>query len=167
LAGRGWGVMIASGVGMVLLGAALAAATRALLAPSVKPPPPVAPTLPRKDDAPVELDEDRAPRATTLKTPPRAGKLPDELQRAEILAAMERVKPKADRCADEFHQNGIATVKMTLVSSGRVMQVKAEGELAGTPLGTCIEQAAKTASFRSFKRPTVTLTYPFLLKEKE
>jgi|SRR5579871_2027215 len=171
-----WPALVASGVGTVALGAALAAATRALIVPSegearagaamqqaapfgtlgavTSPlPPPV-------------LDDELPRRASKVK---RAGALvppPDDLQRGEIVAAMERVKPRAARCYAEYKQPGTATVKMTISSTGRVASARVLGELEGTDEAACVEAAAKGASFRSFKRPSLSLTWPFVLRDE-
>ncbi len=157
-------VLLVSGAGMVALGAAVAATTRALLAPAPVPAPAAAaPPSPARAAEPSATDEE--PRAVRVAEPsPR--RAPDELQRADILAAIERVKPRAAKCFDEFKQPGVATVKLTVASSGRVTSSKIIGALADTEEGDCVAAAAKAASFRPFKRPTVTLTWPLVLKEE-
>lgn len=89
---------------------------------------------------------------------------PQQLARPEILGAMEKVKPKVHACFVKFRQPGILTVRMTIAASGRVTQARVEGNFAASDTARCVESAAKSAWFRSSKRPPATLTWPFLLR---
>lgn len=108
-----------------------------------------------------DSDDERPTRGGALR---EAGAPPDDLVRTEILAAMDRVKPRVGNCFDLYNQPGLATVRMTVTSSGHVASARVIGALEGTPTAECVEGVARTASFRPFKRPSVTLTWPFVLK---
>ena len=93
------------------------------------------------------------------------GDLRDDPTRQEILAAMERVKPHAQDCFDRFQVAATVTVKLVVSgASGHVASAAAQGELADSPTAKCVEDAARAAQFRPFRRDSVTLTYPFVLK---
>lgn len=114
--------------------------------------------------SPVANDDDGEERPRPADGLREAGQPPDNLVRNEILVAMERVKPRVANCFDLYNQPGLATVQMTVTSAGHVASAKVIGALAGTPTAECVENAARAASFRPFKRPSVTLTWPFVLK---
>lgn len=87
----------------------------------------------------------------------------EALSRSDIAMAMQRLKPRAMQCFTRFRHAGIASVKMAIAPSGRVAGAKAMGELAGSPIGECLEAVARTATFRAFRRPQqITLAWPFL-----
>lgn len=88
-------------------------------------------------------------------------RLPGELTRGDIVNAMSRIKPRAEQCFAETKTPSLINVKLTVASSGRVTAAKVQGDVAGTPAGDCLEAAARAATFRSFNRPSLTLTWPF------
>jgi len=70
------------------------------------------------------------------------------LSPADISVAMAQVKVKGNSCAQRFGRSGTAELKITVSRDGKVTDVLVGGKLAGTPVAGCIEQAAKSASFR-------------------
>lgn len=70
------------------------------------------------------------------------------LSPGEISAAMGQLKGRGNACAQRLGRGGTAELKITVSKDGRVTDVKLAGKLAGTPVGTCIEQAAHGLSFR-------------------
>jgi hypothetical protein len=64
-------------------------------------------------------------------------------------------------CAAERH--GVATVEITVGSSGRVRSALVTGDFAGTPEGSCVARAVRRARFPQFTQPTFEITYPFSL----
>ena len=89
---------------------------------------------------------------------------PEQLSRLEILAAMKRVKPRAQACFARYRQPGLLQVRLTIAPTGRVTSARAEGALAGSETARCVEGAARTASFRSSRRAPAAVTWPFLLR---
>ncbi|HJX54002.1 MAG TPA: hypothetical protein VJ801_14645 [Polyangia bacterium] len=69
------------------------------------------------------------------------------LSQADISRVMAGVKARGKDCARELGQKGIAELKLTVSKGGNVTDVKVGGKLANTPVGACIEKAARTASF--------------------
>lgn len=56
---------------------------------------------------------------------------------------------------------GTATVAITFASSGRVTTANVSPPFAGTPAGSCIARAVRSASVPSFTRATFTVNFPF------
>ncbi len=155
-------LLVVVGVTLIAAGAAVAWVALGEPGPSRALPPPATTLTSERPPIGVDADDD-APE------PPRgaireAGQPPDDLVRTEIIAAMDRVKPRVANCFDLFNQPGLATVRLQVASSGRVTSAKVEGELAGTQTAQCVEAAARNATFRSFKRASMTVTWPFVLK---
>jgi hypothetical protein len=69
------------------------------------------------------------------------------LSAADISAAMSVVKTRGNECAQRLGQAGIAQLKLTVGKDGRVSDVRVSGKVANTPLGQCIEKAARAAAF--------------------
>lgn len=69
------------------------------------------------------------------------------LSQADISRVMAGVKARGKDCARQLGQKGIAELKLTVSKDGNVTDVKVGGKLANTPVGACIEKAARTASF--------------------
>jgi hypothetical protein len=57
------------------------------------------------------------------------------------------------------------TIKMnvTIANSGRVKSASAMGAHAGTPVGLCAARAVRRAKFPKFKKPSLSVKYPFKL----
>jgi hypothetical protein len=70
------------------------------------------------------------------------------LSPAEIGAAMAQLKGRGNACAQRLGRGGTAELKITVSKDGKVTDVKLGGKLTGTPVGACIEQAARGLSFR-------------------
>jgi predicted Zn finger-like uncharacterized protein len=77
---------------------------------------------------------------------PAAEKAPP-LDREEIVKGMNAVMPRARECYNQYKVPGVATVKITVSPAGRVSGASVTGRFAGTPSGTCVEAALKTARF--------------------
>jgi hypothetical protein len=75
---------------------------------------------------------------------------------------MSGVKGRVGECYARFRVPGMAMIKLS-ISHGRVTWATLVGELAGTPEGTCIEEAVKTATFPSAVN-TNDVNYPFMLR---
>ncbi len=87
-----------------------------------------------------------------------AGPLPKNA----LVAGLNSVRPKVSACYNQFKVPGTAMVNITIGKNGKVSKADVTGKFAGTPTGTCVEAAVKTAVFPpsdGFSTP-----YPFQLK---
>jgi hypothetical protein len=75
---------------------------------------------------------------------------------------MGKVKGRVAGCYDQFKVPGMAMVHVT-ISSGHVSAASVSGAFAGTPTGSCVEKAVKSASFAKAKNAS-TIDYPFMLR---
>jgi hypothetical protein len=74
------------------------------------------------------------------------------------VAVMQALTPELERCAGDTH--GLARLTMTVSGRGRVMHVLVGGDFDGTPEGSCIAKAARSAQFPTFEQASMKLTYP-------
>ena len=74
----------------------------------------------------------------------------------------ERCSAKVQACYNQFKVPGTAMVTVVIAKSGKVTSSTVTGKFAGTPTGTCVEAAVKTASFPP--SDGFTTPYPFQLK---
>jgi predicted Zn finger-like uncharacterized protein len=84
------------------------------------------------------------------------------LSKTALVAGLNGVRPKVGACYNQFKVPGTAMVTVVIGKSGKVTSATVTGKFAGTPTGTCVEAAVKTASFPpsdGFSTP-----YPFQLK---
>jgi hypothetical protein len=65
-------------------------------------------------------------------------------------------------CYNQFKVPGTAMVNVVIGKSGKVTSATVTGKFAGTPTGTCVEAAVKTATFPP--SDGFTTPYPFQLK---
>lgn len=103
--------------------------------------------------------------AVTPRAPPSprrdSAALPATPGRQDVLQAMKRVEPAVRACRQE--RSGVAQVRITVASSGRVRNAIVQGLFAGTPEGSCIARAVRRARFPAFREDSFTITYPFRL----
>jgi hypothetical protein len=90
--------------------------------------------------------------------------LPDTLSQDQIKTGMSAVKGKVQGCYDKYQVAGTAKVALSIGKNGKVASARSVGEFAGTPTGDCVVAAVKSATFPRFKRPSLAITYPFLLR---
>jgi hypothetical protein len=90
------------------------------------------------------------------------GEGPGPLGRNALVAGFNAVRPKVTACYNQFKVPGTAMVNVVIAKSGKVSQATVTGKFAGTPTGTCVETAVKTASFPA--SDGFTTPYPFQLK---
>lgn len=90
--------------------------------------------------------------------------LPEQLDKSAIISGMSKIKGKVLGCYDQYKSPGQANVSVSIARSGKVSSATVTGAFDGTPTGSCIERAVKTASFPPFKGATQTITYPFVLR---
>ncbi len=69
------------------------------------------------------------------------------LEKEELVKGMMSVMPKIKECFNQYKVPGVATVNLSIGKSGKVSSATVSGKFAGTPSGTCVEAAVKTAKF--------------------
>jgi hypothetical protein len=80
--------------------------------------------------------------------PKRAAPQPlPPLTASDIAKVMAGVKSSASACGKRFGQNGVADLKLSVGTNGRVSNVAVHGKLADSPAGACVAQAARGAVF--------------------
>jgi predicted Zn finger-like uncharacterized protein len=84
------------------------------------------------------------------------------LAKGSVVAGMNSVKGKISDCYQQFKVPGMAMVNVVIGKSGRVSSAIVSGKFAGTPTGSCVEKAVKSASFPP--SDGLTTPYPFQLK---
>jgi len=84
------------------------------------------------------------------------------LSKAAVVGGMNGVKPKISECYNQFKVPGMAMVNVIIGKNGKVSSATVTGKFAGTPTGSCVERAVKTAAFPP--SDGLTTPYPFTLK---
>jgi hypothetical protein len=79
------------------------------------------------------------------------------LSQSDIVSAMKAVQPKVKECFNQYKVPGIANVRISVLSGGRVGSATVAGKFVGTPSGACVENAAKTAKFP----PCAPMSFPW------
>jgi hypothetical protein len=91
-------------------------------------------------------------------------KIPEELTAAQIKAAMKPVKDAADQCFADYGVAGDAKLHVTVAADGSVLSVEVKGDFAGTPTGTCLEDAVKATTFPKTQKSKQSFKYPIVLR---
>jgi hypothetical protein len=86
------------------------------------------------------------------------------LTQSDIVTAMRGVQPKVQACANQYKAPGTAMATISVATGGRVNSVTVTGKFAGTPSGSCVESAAKSAKFPPCKG--MTFPWPFTLSPR-
>ena len=86
------------------------------------------------------------------------------LGRSEIVGAMMAVQPKIQACANQFKVPGTAMATINVATGGKVASASVTGKFAGTPTGTCVEAAAKSAKFPACN--SMSFPWPFTLSPR-
>jgi hypothetical protein len=106
--------------------------------------------------APAQNQQAEAPAA------PR-GNLPAQPSRGDVSSAMAAVNPAVRACAGG--QSGTAAIRIVFAGSGRVTTATVTSPpFAGTPAGSCMARAVKGARVPPFSNPTLTVTFPFVVR---
>jgi len=92
------------------------------------------------------------------------GDLKDRLEPGDIQKGMRGIKGKVQACYDQYKVPGMVQVSVTIAPSGKVTSATVTGKFAGTPTGSCVAGAVKSAQFDRFKGAPLTITYPFVLR---
>ncbi|HEX4462986.1 MAG TPA: GYF domain-containing protein [Polyangia bacterium] len=90
--------------------------------------------------------------------------LPETLDKSQIVSGMSKVKGRVQGCFDQYKVPGMATVAITIGTSGRVSSANVTGQFAGTPTGDCVAKAVKSAGFSRFKGSPISFVYPYQLR---
>jgi predicted Zn finger-like uncharacterized protein len=84
------------------------------------------------------------------------------LAKNAVVAGMNSVKGKVTDCYNQYKVPGMAMVNVVIGKNGKVSTATVTGKFAGTPTGSCVEKAVKTASFPP--SDGLSTPYPFQLK---
>jgi hypothetical protein len=85
--------------------------------------------------------------------------LPDIPSREDVISALEPLRGAIGDCVQG--RRGVAQLDITVASTGSVSHAVVGGDFAGTPEGSCIARATRTAQFTPFKKPRFRVIYPF------
>jgi hypothetical protein len=77
--------------------------------------------------------------------------------------AMSGISGKAQGCYKGTQ--GTAMVKLTVAPTGKVSKVSVAGQFAGSPEGSCVESAVKSASFPPWDGGPQSFTYSYMLSD--
>jgi predicted Zn finger-like uncharacterized protein len=83
------------------------------------------------------------------------------LGQSDIVNAMKAVQPKVQACANQFKVPGTALATISVATGGKVTSATVTGKFAGSPTGSCVESAAKSAKFIPCQ--SMTFPWPFTL----
>jgi predicted Zn finger-like uncharacterized protein len=84
------------------------------------------------------------------------------LSKGAVVAGMNSVRPKVAACYNEFKVPGMAMVSVVIGKSGKITSATVSGKFAGTPSGSCVEKAVKSATFPASEG--LQMQYPFQLR---
>lgn len=84
------------------------------------------------------------------------------LSKSAVVAGMNGVKGKVANCYNQYKVPGMAMVNVVISKSGKVSSASVTGKFAGTPTGSCVEAAVKSASFPP--SDGLSTPYPFNLR---
>ena len=79
------------------------------------------------------------------------------LSQGDIVSAMRAVQPRVKECYNQYKVPGVANVTISVAKGGRLASASVTGKFAGTPSGSCVESAAKTAKFP----PCEAMSFPW------
>jgi predicted Zn finger-like uncharacterized protein len=86
------------------------------------------------------------------------------LTQSDIVNAMKGVQPKVQACANQFKVPGTAMANIGVATGGKVNTASVTGKFAGTPTGSCVETAAKSAKFPPCQ--SMAFPWPFTLSPR-
>jgi len=134
-------------------------------------PPPVtrAPRKARVDPrhAAVAQPEDEPVAEEPTAEPVHAGP-PEQLNRHDLEAVIDRVRPKVLQCRDVEQFGGFLTVKLLIEKNGSVRSIQVQPPVDKTRTADCVKHALRGLSFPRFRGtyiPEIEWSYPFLFGE--
>ncbi|MEK6607891.1 MAG: hypothetical protein AABZ30_09545 [Myxococcota bacterium] len=85
---------------------------------------------------------------------------------SQIRDGMSKLQQRVDSCAakNEVTGGGMVYVQFVIAPSGRVTTARATKKYAGTPVGDCVAEAVKGATFPSFVGDPQSVVYPLPLR---
>lgn len=83
------------------------------------------------------------------------------LDRETVQAVMQGMEPAVRACAADRH--GTAQIDVVVQASGRVSTATVTGAFQGTPEGSCMARALRSARFPPFTDAPLRFRYPFAL----
>ena len=86
--------------------------------------------------------------------------LPEVPSRDQVQAAFTQVLPTLRACTS---LHGAVPIRVTISGSGRVTTAVVQGNFAGTPEGSCLARAVRTAHLPAFREARLSVNYPFVL----
>lgn len=89
---------------------------------------------------------------------------PFQLSVDDVRRVLKDVNPAVYKCYDSYGVPGRADVYLDVKGDGTIRTVEVRGELADTPTGKCVAAAVKQARFPPFKRDSMQIHYPYLLR---
>jgi hypothetical protein len=95
-----------------------------------------------------------------------APKVPEKLSTTQLKEGFAGIKSSAKKCGAQHGAAAGTSVKVHVSiegATGKVTEVRAIGEHAGTPLGSCVEDAVSKAQFEVFKNPSQGADYPLVM----
>lgn len=105
--------------------------------------------------------EETEPKIVKPKEPP----LPEALTTYQIKQAMTaNAVPQVNACFATYGVPGRADLQVEIGNDGKVKEVQLTGDFEETPTGDCIIKAVKETEFPKFKRSSMTVPYPFILR---
>lgn len=90
--------------------------------------------------------------------------LPEQPTAAQIRSAMAPVQAEVDACFESYGVPGTADLGFEVGGDGTVRHAEVRGELADTPTAACIVAAVQKVVFPPFRRPSMFIQYPFILR---
>jgi hypothetical protein len=98
-------------------------------------------------------------------TPPPPAPLPQKLDANQLLEAMNtRVKPLVATCSQQYRARGQVRVTFTIAPDGTVSDARVLPPWTERPLGVCLSETLRSATFPQFSGPAQTVTFPFNLR---
>jgi hypothetical protein len=90
--------------------------------------------------------------------------IPAQLGAAQIREALAPAARDVDVCFESYGVPGKADVFLDVAGDGHVRYAEVRGPLAETPTATCIVAAMKKVRFPRFRRASMHIHYPFILR---
>ena len=102
--------------------------------------------------------------ASTSNLPPRRpwNDPREQLDKGDIVYAMQQIAPAVGRCFDRFRTTGLYSAAFTIVGDGHVKWTNVRGP--HTETSYCISLAVATATFPRFSGAPQSIVYPFVLR---
>jgi outer membrane biosynthesis protein TonB len=85
------------------------------------------------------------------------------LEKPQIQKGVNGVRGRVMSCNDQYKVPGTVEVRIVISPDGDVSSATVKGKFAGTPTGSCVERAIKSANFDSAEKAT-TVNYPFIFR---